>query len=317
MLDSKAITLSQQVAVRPLGPGRFTSVLCPTRLGSLTSTAFGGSCLAIAASAAYQQIGENFHLYSISGHFIRPAMTDRKLFCQVENIRNSRSFRTREVRVTQEADDGLSRLCLIALADFHVEEPRSMAVYSTSPEAMSLPGSHPGRSTPTPAQAASSTRDLYREIEKFIEIEPLTPSGRGTTEFGQETSSSPSRKLDKPSPLAIHAERFRARGPLENEAEQVSGLVFYMDKGLAYIPALHCGYQPSDASACATLDFALRMFDHEVDIQDWHVTQQRSIVAYNARVYSEGRVWDSRGRLLACMTQQTILRPNLGISPRI
>ena len=192
-----------------------------------------------------------------------------------------------------------------------------MAVYSTPPELMSLSGSRPGRFTPAPAQVPSSTRDLYQEIEQFIEIEPLTPSSRGTTESGQATSNSPSNKLDNPSPLAIHAEKFRARGPLGNEAEQVSGLAFYMDKGLGYIPALHCGYRPSDASACATLDFALRVFDHEVDLQDWHVTEQRSIVAYNARAYSEGRVWDSRGRLLACMTQQTILRPNLGISPRI
>ncbi|OJJ54553.1 hypothetical protein ASPSYDRAFT_93472 [Aspergillus sydowii CBS 593.65] len=286
MPDPKAITLSQQIAVRSLSSGRFTSVRPPTRLGSLTATGFGGSCLAVAVNAAYQDVGENFHLYSISGHFIRPTRTDRKLFCDVENVRKSRSFHTSEVRVTQEADDGVSRLCLIALADFHVEKPRSMVVYSYK-------------------TSLSGNREICGNGDSY-------PSAGDTTAPGVKRSES-----ETALPLAIHAERFRSRTPLGNEAEQVSSLAFYMDKGLGYIPALHCGYRPSDARACASLDFSLRLFDHELDIQKWHVTEQKSVVANNARAYSEGRVWDSNGRLLACMTQQTILRPNSATTSHI
>lgn len=80
-----------------------------------------------------------------------------------------------------------------------------------------------------------------------------------------------------------------------------------MDKGLGYIPALHKGYHPSQASACASLDFSLRFFEHEFDLEDWNYTEQKNFVASHARAFNEGRVWESSGRILACMTQQTIL----------
>lgn len=187
-----------------------------------------------------------------------------------------------------------------------------MVVYSTSPEVIPLPGPRMPGFSPWPVRDVSSTRHLYQEIEKFVEMETLTPSAGDTTAPGVKRSES-----ETALPLAIHAERFRSRTPLGNEAEQVSSLAFYMDKGLGYIPALHCGYRPSDARACASLDFSLRLFDHELDIQNWHVTEQKSVVANNARAYSEGRVWDSNGRLLACMTQQTTLRPNSATTSHI
>jgi acyl-CoA thioesterase len=90
-----------------------------------------------------------------------------------------------------------------------------------------------------------------------------------------------------------------------------------MDKGLAYIPALNNGYHPSEASVCASLDVSLRFFEHEFNLEEWHYTKQSSFVANHARVYSEGRVWDSNGRLLASMTQQTILLPNSKTESRL
>lgn len=140
------------------------------------------------------------------------------------------------------------------------------------------------------------------------------------TVYKSTKSTTSGCKSNKPTtlfPQAIHAERFRTRDPLHGEAEQISALAFYMDKDLAYIPALHYGYHPSQAKACASLDFSLRFFEHEVKLEDWHYTEQKTLVANHAMAYSEGRVWDSRGRLLASMTQQTILRPDSGIKSRL
>lgn len=72
MSDHNAITLRQQVAVQRLDPGRCASIRYPTRLGSLSATGFGEYTLAIAVHAAYQETREDFHLYSVSGHFIQP-----------------------------------------------------------------------------------------------------------------------------------------------------------------------------------------------------------------------------------------------------
>lgn len=90
-----------------------------------------------------------------------------------------------------------------------------------------------------------------------------------------------------------------------------------MDRGLAYIPADHSGYELLDASACATLDFALRIFRPQITLRNWHVSEQRTAVANKARAFSEGQVWDENGNLIASMTQQTMLRPKPGFIPRI
>ncbi|CAG8064124.1 unnamed protein product [Penicillium salamii] len=318
MLNHKAMALRQQIAVHSLTPGCFASVCYPARLGSLTTTGFGGSSLAVAISAAFQESRGDFHLYSIAGYFLRPVKTDRKLFCHVEILRKSKSFETREIRVTQEYENGVSKICLIALADFHLMELKSMVTFSTAPELVSLPAPTNEQSLQDNTHDSCSGHDLYQDIENLIEMQPLglSPgidpvSPRLHEQAAIENDSNP------PAPRSIHAERFRARSSLNSEAEQISALAFYMDKGLAYIPALHHGYHPSEADTCASLDFSLRFFEHEIDLEDWHYTEQKSIVANHARVYSEGRVWDSKGRLLASMTQQTILRPSSDLKPRL
>lgn len=296
-MANSTITLNRQIAVEPLGSGRYCSAINPTQMGMLASTVFGGNCLAVAVNAAYQTTSPSHHLHSICGHFVRAATTDRKLICELETIRNTRTFETRHIRVTQEDDDGSTRLCLLASADFHIEESRSMVTYTSAPITANSP------SSTAPSKTSANSYGLYKYIEHFTDTQPILVDTNG-----EGVRSAPSK---------VSAERFRARGPLESEAEQISAIAFYMDKGLAYIPANHSGYELLEAGACATLDFAFRLFTNKVNLQNWHTMEQKTSVAENARAFSEGRVWDDGGRLLASMTQQTILRPRTGFKPRI
>ncbi|EED15552.1 conserved hypothetical protein [Talaromyces stipitatus ATCC 10500] len=291
-------TLSDQLAVEHISPGCYRSVLPPIRMGDWASFAFGGNTLSVAVNSAYQTVEPSHHLYSICGHFVHAADTDRRLICEVESLKNTRSFQTRHIRVFQEINNGVRQLCLIASADFHILEPRSMVVYSTSPWTPNVQPTEHG---------------LYSHIERLVEIKPIAIAANAGMEFGNQDSTS-----DPSSPsLKISAENFKIRGTLNTEAERITALAFYMDKGLAYIPASHSGYSLINASACTTLDFSLRLFTHEVDLRDWHLLESRTAVAGNARAFSEGRVWNGKGRLLASMTQQTLLRPRKGFSPRI
>ncbi|KAE8131088.1 thioesterase-like superfamily-domain-containing protein [Aspergillus pseudotamarii] len=301
------ITFNQQIAVEALGPNLYGSVMPPTSMGVLASYAYGGNTLAVAVNAAYQTVQSSFHLYSICGHFVRAAKTDRRLICQIERVRETRTFQTRIIRVSQEADDGSAQLCFIASADFHIEEPRSMVIYSTLPQTK-LPLSDTVISL-TAAQTPTE-HGLYQNIERFLDMQPVTLAASTNEEVEERKSSSSA-------PSKFSAERFRAQTPLRSEAEQISALAFYMDKGLAYIPANHSGYPLTEASACASLDFSLRLFTHEIDLRRWHLSEATTSVAGNARAFSEGRVWDENGRLLASMTQQTLLRPKAGFHPRI
>ncbi|KAE8139406.1 thioesterase-like superfamily-domain-containing protein [Aspergillus pseudotamarii] len=306
------MSLKQQIAVEPLRPGHFCSLENPTRLGSLSEYVFGGNTIAIAVNAAYQTVNHTYHLYSLCGHFIRPATTDRKLFCHVESIRDSKSFQTRQIRVSQAADDGANRLCLIAIADFHIEEPYSVVTYSIPPETESPSSTSRGKYF-TPPPNASKNRDLYRNLEHFLDMRAFLDNETSTENHKQDTRfNSP-----PPAPPVIIKEMFRVPEPLGNEAEQMSVLAFYADKGLAYIPAIHNGYDLQQASACATLDFSLRVFVHSLNLGNWHMAEQKAIVAGNARAFSEGKIWNEDGHLVASMTQQTILRPSAGPGARL
>lgn len=279
-------SLRDQIAVKPVDD-HYVSILPPTRMGDLANWAYGGNILAVAVSAAYATISTGHHLYSISGHFVRPVSPLDKLICRVERIRDTRTFQTRHVRLYQNGPGG-EQLCLIATADFHIEESAEMVRYSAHPHEQGILVGEPTiETTPTPETG------LYRNIDPFMQVQPLPAD---------------LNKKEDSIPDIISTERFRINGPLPTEADQIAALAFYMDRGLAYIPANHAGRSLLQASACATLDFALRLATHRFDLSDWHVSEKRTCRAGGARALSEGRVFGG-GRLLASMTQETILRP--------
>ncbi len=279
------MVLKDQIAVKPL-EDHYVSVLPPTRMGDLADWAYGGNILAVAVSAAYATITTGHHLYSICGHFVRPASPSYKLICRVERIRDTRTFQTRHLRLYQNGPSG-EQLCLIATADFHIEESAELVNYSARP--------HEWTSPPRTSKTEStSEHGLYRNIDPFTDVQTLHTN---------------SNNKEKDIPDIISAENFRINGPLPTEADQIAALAFYMDRGLAYIPANHAGRSLFDASACATLDFALRLATHRFDLGDWHNSEKRTCRAGGARAFSEGRVFGGDGRLLASMTQETILRP--------
>lgn len=302
-MGKSAITLNRQIAVEPLGPGRYCSAINPTAMGTLTPTVFGGNVLAIAVNASYQTVSDSHHIYSICGHFVNAATADRRLLCDVEIIKNTKAFQTRHVRVSQETDDGSTRLCLLASADFHIAEPRSMVTYSSPPQSASNPSSISSQRT------QAEEFGLYKHIERFTDTQKISANSNNDNDDKNPGSAD--------APLKVSAEKFRALGHLQNEADHLSALSFYMDRGLAHIPAKHSGYELFEASACATLDFSLRFFTHEINLHDWHIMELKALVAENARAFGEGRVWDDKGRLLASMTQQTLLRPLPDFKPRI
>ncbi|KAJ5414819.1 Thioesterase/thiol ester dehydrase-isomerase [Penicillium cosmopolitanum] len=284
-------SLKDQIAIEPADTDCYRSAVPPICMGELADWAYGGNILAIAVNAAYATVSADQHLYSISGYFVRPARPSKTLMCRLERIRDTRTFQTRHLRVFQ-LEGKTEQLCLIATADFHIDEPREMVNYSVSPQ-LSVPPS------PAAETATEETQEpgLYKTLDTMMELHPHYEDRDAT-----DVSS------------IVSAERFRIHETLSSEADRIAALAFCMDRGLAYIPANHSGYNLSQASACATLDFALRLLTHEIDLRNWHVSERQTCGAGNARALSEGRVFNGDGRLLASMTQKTILRPKQGMS---
>ncbi|KAJ0420681.1 thioesterase-like superfamily-domain-containing protein [Aspergillus carlsbadensis] len=310
-------SLKAQITVEPIDGTTdcYRSIAPPICMGTLADWAYGGNILAIAVSAAYATVSPDQHLYSISGYFVRPASPLHPLICRVERVRDTRTFQTRHLRVFQtggnsegEGEGGSEQLCLIATADFHIDEPAHMVMveYTASPQL-------PTPSVPVAETPREKTLEpgLYSVLDTMMEIHPHGAALRIRKQ---------SEKEEADPATIISAERLRlcpATGPTEQlntEADQIAALAFYMDRGLAYIPANHSGYSLGQASACATLDFALRLVSHGIDLRDWHIGERQTVGAGNARALSEGRVFSMDGRLLANMAQTTILRAKKGVS---
>jgi acyl-CoA thioesterase len=92
-------------------------------------------------------------------------------------------------------------------------------------------------------------------------------------------------------------------------SEQIGGIALFMDGAISFVPLMHDHKFLDDAGACSSLDFAMRVFDHDVDFNEWHLHEMKTIAGAGGRTFSEARLWDERGKLIANMSQQSIMRP--------
>lgn len=79
----------------------------------------------------------------------------------------------------------------------------------------------------------------------------------------------------------------------------------------SFIPLSFSNLFLQDAGACSTLDFALRFHTDALDMNKWHMEEMRTITGDYGRTYSEGLLWSEDGKLVASMSQQSVLRPKL------
>lgn len=92
-----------------------------------------------------------------------------------------------------------------------------------------------------------------------------------------------------------------------------------VDGAIAFLPLSFNHLFFDDVSAVSSLDFALRIFQNGkedaveggLDVNKWHLREMNTATASEGRSYSESWVWDEQGRAVACMSQQSILRPRL------
>jgi acyl-CoA thioesterase II len=316
-------SLANQIAVDPTpDPDVFVSRIPPGRMGNALPIAYGGCTIATALHAAFHTVpGAHFRLYSALGHFLGPASTERVLHARVTRVRDTRSFATRQVTVTQTQPDGRERACLALLADFHAEEPAWLD-YSVAP---SVAFSPPERCLDTLAdiaqkeaaglvtpERAERLRAQFALMRASLESRPCPEGVSGQNLAGLTTDKTTSQDgwhiTEK-----VSAEWYRVRAPLKEIREQVAALGFFMDGGLSFLPLTHMNMTIEDAAACSSLDFALRLFTPKLDLVDWHLKQRKTSAAGAGRTYSENLLWDSKGKLVASMTQQCIMRPKKGV----
>jgi acyl-CoA thioesterase II len=320
-----APSLSDQLALDPgPQPDTFTTRFLPERMGNMGSFAYGGCALGVGVQAACETVSQGYRPYSITGSFLAPVSIDIKLDCSVRRLRDTRTFATRLVEISQQQiqKDGRSqtRLCMILLADLHKEGESSMLDFSAPPDRIysgpenSLTPQEIARTLASqntiPPETESAYNTLFGLMARHFETRQA-PEGIGAQNLTGMAKHQPTTQDHLPLTSKTTADWIRCRTPLRKDKplEHYAGLAFVLDGYVSFLAGMHNHMFLDDAAACASLDFALRVFSSEWDLTQWNLREMKSVAGGEGRTYSEARLWNMEGRLVANMTQQSILRP--------
>lgn len=297
----------------------FESIHNPERMGNMADFAYGGNTLALAVNAALQIIPSGFFLYSALGNYLGPAFTDRTLQCAVREVRTTKTFATRHVEMSQVQKDGKRRRCLFLSADFQIAEPTTLLTYSRPPmiaystveDCLTTDANR--QSLLQRGLVSKEKVQLHKKIfglsERFLDMRPC-PEGIMTQNLvGMANKGVLTTQDHLPLPSTTSSDYFRSKHLLEGPAQHISALTFAMDMGTSFLALTHSGRSLDEVSAQSSLDFALRVFTNDVDLNAWSLREMSTVAGGDGRTYAEVQLWDRDGKMICNMTQQCILRP--------
>lgn len=309
-------SFTEQLAFERLGENTWTTLHPPQRMGNALPIAYGGYALAVACKAACLSVPAGYHVYSFMGNYLGPAFTDRPLRATTRTIRQTRTFATRHVEVSQKQDDGKERVCLFATADFQVKEKGSMFEYSRPPS--KTYSHHTG--LPSAAEAAHNLlnagkieKGLHDAFVKAFSVGAplfdmlLCPEGIFAQNLFGLAKTLPHSQDNLPLTSRTTADWFRSSTYLSTPVDHLAALTFFTDGSLSFCPLSFNHQYLDDSAACSSLDFALRFF-RDVDMNQWQLREIQTHAGSEGRTYSECWIWDEEGRAIANMSQQSIMR---------
>lgn len=318
-------TLAEQIGVEKVKDGEYVSKVLPVKMGNSLPIAYGGCTVGVAVNAACATVSSSLALYSVLGHFLGPASTEEKLHCHVENVRDTRSFATRRVRVNQKQRDGKFRTCLELTADFHVKE-ESPFIYSAPPTTTyARPEDCP--TIPDLASILTKRGDISeKRAQGFLKMFGVAlehfesrycTNGVAGQNLGGAAKTLSTTQEHLPISAKTSAEWQKTNVQLEGVNNNMAALAFLMDGALSFLPLSHGHLWFEDVAACSTLDFAFRIFTPDIDLNSWHLRERTTSRGGAGRTCSEGRLWDDKGNLVASTSQQSIMRLQKDIKPSL
>jgi acyl-CoA thioesterase II len=310
--------ITKVVAVRELSENEYESINPPERMGAFVERAFGGVTSAMALNAAAKTVSAGLHIYSLQGNFLGPALIDRTLHLSVRRIRDTRTFATRQIEASQLLDDGKRRICLIVVADFMAQEPVAALQYSEKPRRdWGMP--EDGKTVAEISQQYVDEGKIPEALKEISEQSisfalgcyemrfcPGAPFGT-TLMGGAKHLSTPQDHLGIAE--KVSADYVKSRAYLTTEDEHITALTCLCDMAMGFIAVAHNRESLGDYGAVSSLDFSLRFFSNHIDMNQFYLREMVARVGAEGRSFHETRIWDETRNLVACMTQQAIIRP--------
>jgi acyl-CoA thioesterase-2 len=260
------------LAVEGLDADVFLGRPVPTRL----TRTFGGQVAGQAMMAAVATVEPGQPVHSLHGYFLRPGRPDRSTVLLVDRVRDGRSFATRRVSAVQDGETIFSMS-----ASFHRGDdgPDHQVRAPAVPRPDELPPGLPDGAGPDEFFAA--------EWPQWEAVPVPAPDG--------EDVPGRARQL-----LWV---RYRHRLP-DDPAVHVGALTYLSDMRLLGTAAL---LHPGERLQWASLDHAL-WFLRPFRADEWLLYDQASPSAAGGRTFNEGRISDLRGRLVATVVQEGLMR---------
>lgn len=263
---------------------------------------FGGQVLGQALRAAALTVTER-RPHSLHGYFLRPGRHDHPVIYDVDLLRDGRTFTTRRVVALQ-----------------HGEAIFSMTVSFQAP-----PRASP-EEDPAPGPGAA-------DVEDPIEYAEDPPAWPGPELLRDDAAIARERQGEDPNvmPWQVRERPFEVRsvypfgtvpdaGPVKPAWLRLRGpapedpvlhaclLAYASDMGLmstALVPHLERTSRRDIVGA--SLDHAI-WFHDDPRVDDWLLHDRDCPVTGSGRGFNRGRIWDLRGRHVATMTQEALLR---------
>ena len=129
MVSTLPTPFTEQIAFSCTGENSWTTVHPPQRMGHTLPIAYGGYALAVALKAAGLSVPQGYHIYSFMGNFLGPASTDKPLHVTTRTFRQTRTFATRHIEVSQEQDNEKPRVC----SQLRISKSRKRRIYLSTP----------------------------------------------------------------------------------------------------------------------------------------------------------------------------------------
>ncbi|WP_271079581.1 acyl-CoA thioesterase [Aurantiacibacter sp. MUD61] len=249
---------------------------------------FGGHALAQAVMAATLDDHDDRHVHSLHAYFMKPGAADQPISYTVTTLAEGRSFGTRRIDAVQG-----DRQILTMTASSQISEP-GLHHAAAMPE---VPDVDTAQRTLDSWRAKQEDFDALPIIGRLSSrpIEAVPVDVEGT--FGnaaRSPSSSCWMRIRQPEGLS--------------EAMQRPAMAYASDMLFLRNALLPHGIRPGEKGIqIASLDHAI-WFHKTPDFSQWHLYAGESPWSGAARGLSKGHFFDNKGRLVATVAQENLMR---------
>ncbi|MEY4262806.1 MAG: hypothetical protein RLY88_514 [Actinomycetota bacterium] len=246
---------------------------------------FGGQVLAQSLVAASRTI-ENRNVHSMHGYFLRPGNMELPITFSVDRLRDGRSFSTRRVQAFQ------SDLPIFSMIASFQEEDPGLEHQDDFPSGIPEPESLP------------SAADLIGDNPH-----PVAQYWAKARPFDMRHVDSPIYFSVEGKPVAHQAVWLKALGPMpDDQSLHTAALAYASDYSiLESIYRRHSIAWSHPGLKSASLDHAM-WFHRPAKVDQWMLYVQESPSAQGGRGLALGRIFNSRGELLATVAQEGMVR---------